>query len=485
MRIAVAGFQHETNTGAPTPTTLADFEQADSWPALLVGQDVIDETQGMNLPIAGFISAAEGEHEILPILWCSAEPGGRVTDDAFDVISERILQSLSKFDRPDAIYLDLHGAMVTQSHDDGEGELLTRIRRAIGPETPLIASLDLHANITAEIVKLADAIAIYRTYPHLDMAETGERAFRMLQALMQEGRPCKSFRQGAYLIPLHAQHTGAEPAAGLYSALDRYDGAAGPLVELALGFTAADIRDVGPSVIAYAPTQEEADALADEALVRLAAAESDFDFGLFSAEDAVAHAIAVAAEKPVVIADVQDNPGAGAGSDTTGILAELVAQGATETLLGLIYDPALARQAHEAGEAATFEAEIGGHASGHAPFIASVSVLKLSDGEVPYTGAMYGGGVATFGPSAALSIEDTEIKFVVTSIRNQCLDLAQFRHFGLEPTEAKIVCVKSTAHFRADFEPIVDRVLATAAPGLFPCRLSPDQFTKIRPGVRI
>ncbi len=486
MRIAIAGFQHETNTFVSQPTRLEDFEQADSWPGLLRGDEVFEETRGMNLPIAGFIAAAQIDPstELLPILWCAAEPGGRVADEAFDTISKRILGALIEMGEIDAVYLDLHGAMVTQSHDDGEGHLLNRVREHIGAETPLVASLDMHANLTRQMVDCADALTVFRTYPHIDMAQTGARAFSMLEQIERNGPPAKAWQQADYLIPVPAQHTGSDPARSLYTDLTSFDGPDTELAEIALGFTAADIHDTGPSVLCYAKSQADADEMAMVLGARLQQAEAEFGCTLLEPDDAVAQAIATSHAGPVVIADVQDNPGAGASSDTTGLLRALLRANAPKSLLGLMHDPALAACAHRSGEGACFDAAIGGRGPGDHPVLAKVKVRKLSPGNVPYTGLMYGGGVATLGPSAALSIEGTEISLVVTSIRNQCLDLAQFHHFGLSPETARLVCVKSTAHFRADFEPIAQDILLTAAPGLFPCRLEKSTYAKLRQDVR-
>lgn len=486
MRIAIAGFQHETNTFVSAPTQLPDFVQADSWPGLLTGDEVIDETAGMNLPIAGFIDAARqvAGVTILPILWCAAEPGGRVSDEAFETIAGRILDALAQMGQFDAVYLDLHGAMVTQSLEDGEGQLLSRVRQLIGAQTPLVASLDMHANLSQQMIDNADVLTIYRTYPHIDMAETGARSFAMLKEISKYGTPAKAWRQVDYLIPLSAQHTGSTPARELYAELQKFDQADVQLAEIALGFTAADIHDTGPSVLCYSQRQEDADKMADHLFSRFQTAEAAFDCALLNPDEAVSKAIAASHAGPVVIADVQDNPGAGATSDTTGLLRELIRQKSPRALLGLVHDPALAAQAHRSGEGSWFKATIGGRGPGDCPVVARVEVLRVSDGTVAYTGQMYGGGVATLGPSAALRLIDTEICIVVNSIRNQCLDLAQFHHFGLEPESARLVCVKSTAHFRADFEPIAQDVLLTAVPGLFPCRLEQIEFTNLRQGVR-
>ena len=490
-RIAIAGFQHETNTFAPGKAGLAEFEMADSWPALLTGAGVIEGTRGMNLPIAGFAAAAERVPGVTlePILWCAAEPSGPVTDEAFEIIAGRIVDGVRRAGAVDAVFLDLHGAMVTESLEDGEGALLQRLRDLVGPDLPIVVSLDLHANLTAETVRHASAICIYRTYPHLDMAETGARAFAALRAQLGGQRPAMAFRQVPYLVPLHAQHTGTEPARGLYAGLDRFANGTSTFAELALGFTAADIFDAGPAIVTHAPSQAEAERMADALLDDVLAAEPSFDCVLLSPEQAVTRALAATPGRPVVIADVQDNPGAGATSDTTGLLRALVDQGVRGAILGLMHDPELAQAAHRAGTGADITGQMGGRSAvpGDRPFTGRFCVETLSDGQCRYTGEMYGGGVATLGPSAALRVidGDCDIRVVVTSIRNQCLDLAQFTHFGLRPEAARIVCVKSTAHFRADFEPLAQEVLLVEAPGAFPCVLPDVVYKKLRPDMRI
>ncbi len=490
-RIAIAGFQHETNTFGLTRAAFRDFEVADSWPPLLTGGDVISGTAGINLPIAGFAAAAGADPsvELVPILWCAAEPCSYVTDDAFERISGMLIDGLQQAGPLDGIYLDLHGAMVTESFDDGEGELLRRLRARFGDDLPIAASLDLHANITAQMVELATTFAIFRTYPHLDMAATGARCFPLLMSQIAGARPCKAFRQGQFLIPLSAQYTGAEPCRTLYGALERIAAAPDVTADISLGFTAADIADAGPSVLAYAPDQDLADALADRLAAELAAAEAEFDCRLPAPEEAVREAMSIDTGRPVVIADVQDNPGAGATSDTTGLLAALVGGHAQGAVLGLMCDPEMAGLAHAQGVGAEIEGALGGRSgiAGDRPFRSRFRVETLGDGNCDFTGEMYGGATAVLGPCAVLRVLDTaaEVRVVVSSLRSQCLDLALFTHIGIDPRRARIVCVKSTVHYRADFEPIAAAVLSVAAPGAFPCQLADVTYRRLRPGLRL
>ena len=490
MRIAIAGFQHETNSFAPSCASLREFEMADSWPAMMRGSDVVEVTRGMNLPIAGFVEEAVKDDgcELVPILWCSAEPSGPVTDEAFEAISSELLSAVRDAGPFDGLYLDLHGAMITESLLDGEGELLARLRSLVGPARPIVASLDLHANISPAMVHHSDCMCIYRTYPHIDMSLTGARAYRALASILTTGkRPAKAFRQAPFLVPLHAQHTGAEPAKSLYKKMGSFDRLQGTQAELAMGFTAGDTPDAGVALVVYSETTAGANELADEILEDLVSCESKFDAHLLAAAEAVESAMSSVSNRPVVIADVQDNPGAGGSSDTTGILKELIAKGAKGVLAGLLHDPDAAAHAHSAGLGRILRVKLGGHSGvvGDDPIDGRFRVVRLGDGRCEYTGEMYGGGVATLGPTAVLSPVDTdaEIQIVVTSIRNQCLDLAHFTHLGLDPRAASIILVKSTAHFRADFEPIAEKVLLASSPGHFPCVLKSVTYRNLRMGV--
>jgi microcystin degradation protein MlrC len=471
-RIALAGFQHETNTFAPSVAGWDQFVMADSWPGLLTGVAVVDDTRGMNLPIAGAVLAAEAAGlEVCPLLWCAAEPSGPVTDDAFDRVSAMILTGLADAGPVDAVYLDLHGAMVTDSHDDGEAVLVQRIRDLLGADVPIGVSLDLHANLSRALVDLVNVITIYRSYPHLDMTETGARCVRALVGPPRHA----AFREVPFMVPLHAQSTETVPCRGLYDRVAGWSSEAA-FVELAMGFTAADVYDCGPAVVAYAETPEAANALADKVLGDVIADEDKFSTALATPAAAVRRALA--APGPVVLADVQDNPGAGGSSDTTGVLRALAEAGARGVIAGVFADPTFAAHAHRLGAGQVLEGALGGASgvAGDAPLAGRYDILALSDGRIAYSGQMYGGGIAELGPSALVALSGTDIRFVVSSTRIQCLDQALFTHFGINPAQAHIIAVKSTVHFQADFAPIARQIINVASPGHFPCTLSELRF---------
>ena len=214
MKIIAAGFQHETNTFAATRATLDEFKLADAWPGLLRGEEVRPGLKGMNIPLAGFIDAVDADEAAQIALTPCLGVGGTgflVSNEAFEHITAIILDGIAAAGEIDGIYLDLHGAMVTDSHDDGEGELLARIRDLTGPELPVVVSLDLHANLTQRMVDHASAMTIFRTYPHLDMAETG-RGPAGLEASHFRRQRAAAWRQLPYLLPLQAQFTGSDPS---------------------------------------------------------------------------------------------------------------------------------------------------------------------------------------------------------------------------------------------------------------------------------
>jgi microcystin degradation protein MlrC len=253
-RIAVGGFQHETNTFSHTRADLEDFLAADAWPALAKGAEMTRAVAGMNLPISGFSEEALSlGYEIVPLLWCSATPSGPVTEDAFESIWAMIAEELGE-ESLDGVYLDLHGAMVAELFDDGEGEILRRVRNIVGDKAPIVASLDLHANVSPAMVEESSVLLAYRTYPHVDMAETGRRAARVMDVLLSSPHEPhhKSFSELPFLIPIPWQCTLIEPMSSLVTYAEKLEKKKGILsLSLTTGFPLADIPDCGPAVMAY------------------------------------------------------------------------------------------------------------------------------------------------------------------------------------------------------------------------------------------
>src|ERR1700727_1309901 len=257
------------------------------------GADIFKVMRNINVGLAGFIGEAENHAwELVPTIFAAASPCAHVTKDAYERITDVIVDGIKSALPLDAVYLDLHGAMVAEHFDDGEGEILRRVREVIGDELPLVVSLDLHANVTPEMVHHADALIAYRTYPHIDMADTGCAAARHLALLLREGQHFeKAFRQLPFLIPLSWQCTSDFPTKGIYQELAAMENAAVPTLSFAPGFPAADFADCGPSVFAYGRTQADADAAVDAIANVIIGHENDFDGRIYSPDDGVRYAM--------------------------------------------------------------------------------------------------------------------------------------------------------------------------------------------------
>src|SRR5712671_7953986 len=503
-RIAVGGFQHETNTFAPLTASWADFERADAWPPFVRGPQLIDAVEGFNIPITGAVLALQAlGHEVVPLCWCSAPPSSYVEREAYEKVAGWIVEDLRAQGPADAVYLDLHGAMVAEHLEDGEGELMRRVRAVVGERIPLVASLDYHTNMTSEMVRHATAMVGYRTYPHIDMAETGGRAARLLDRLLRERRPLHTaYRQLDFLIPLVWQCTLMEPAKGIFELIAEIergsDRAGGPTgshnqgivsITQTPGFPPADIAHCGPALVVYGHDKEAVEAAADKLAQTVKAQEKAFAGELLDPDAAALRAIELAkkARKPIVLADVQDNPGAGGTSDTIGLLAALMRHKARGAVIGMIVDEGAAQQAVETGEGNVMHRGIGavvGYA-GEKPVVADWRVVKVGDGKFTGTGPFYGGARFQIGPMALVTDEASGVSAVVASKRIQAADQEMFRHVGVEPSTVPILGLKSTVHFRADFQPIAETILVVQSPGAHITDPVEMPYKHLRKGVRL
>jgi microcystin degradation protein MlrC len=498
-RIAIAGFEHETNTFAPHRASWEDFAAADSWPAFTEGREILSVFRDQNIPISGAMETLQAAgHEIVPLSWCSAPPSSYVETAAYERVAASIIDGLKASGPLDGVYLDLHGAMVVENFEDGEGELLRRVRATVGDQLPVVASLDYHANLTPEMVEFSDALVGFRTYPHIDMAETGSRAAKLLDRLLVDHRPLhKAFRQIDFLIPLVWQCTLRDPARGIFefvAAMEREGDGSGQGARIVSathtpGFPPADIVQCGPALVVYGFDKAATEDAADRLAARINAEEGAFTGRLYAADAAVVEALRLSrgTGKPIVLADIQDNPGTGGTSDTVGLLRALMAHGARGAVIGLFMDPAGAAAAVEAGEGAILRRGIGavlGYA-GEKPVEAAWRVARLGNGCFTGTGPVYGGSRFEIGPMAWLVDDESGVSAVLASKRAAPDDQAVFRHIGIEPTTTPILGLKSTVHFRADFEPIAETVLMVRSPGAH--RTDPTEFPyrHLRPGIRL
>lgn len=486
-RIAVGGFQHETNTFAPLKATYRDFEMADGWPGLTEGAAILTAFDGINLPVAGFLGRAKLRHDIVPLLWCSASPSAHVERDVYERIAGRLLNLIKQAGSLDGIYLDLHGAMVAEHLEDGEGELLERIRALVGNAIPIVVSLDLHANVTERMLRHASALVVCRTYPHVDLAESGEWSADVMDRLLRHGPLKKAMRRAEFLVPLTWQCTLIDPARSLYRQVADAERAGAASASFAFGFPPADISECGPAALAYAEDQATADRIAERLIAAVNEAEADFAGKVWQPDEAVAYAKARAMElkRPIILADTQDNPGAGGNSDTVGLLEALVRGHAEQAVFANLYDPKTAEVAHRAGAGAEITLGIGAWSGfkGSAPFHATFKVERLGDGNFAATGPFYRGNRMQLGQMALLKIGGVSI--VVASRKQQAADQAMLRHLGIEPAQQRILALKSSVHFRADFQPIAGEILIVAAPGANPVDHRALQYRHLRDGLRL
>jgi len=490
-RIAIGGFQHETNTFAPSPADYAAFEAGGGWPGVQYGEPLFAAVGGANIPAAGAIEALRAAgHQLVGTAWAAASPSANVTSDAYERITGELVRRLHEALPVDGVYLDLHGAMVTDRFDDGEGELLRRVREAVGPRVPVAASLDLHCNFTRAMFERADAFVAYRTYPHVDMAETGARAARLLDAMLRTGmRLHGAWHRLDFLTGLPSQCSFIEPCRSIYEDMARLERDEASALSFTPGFPMADFAECGMAVFGYGAEVDRVKRAAEALQRRVAGVEREFAMALHLPDEAVAHARRRGEPgRPVVLADTQDNPGAGGNGDTTGLLAALVRQQAPEAVLGLLIDKDAAARAKEAGQGATLAFSLGGRSRipGDAPFEGEFTVERLADGRFTCTGPMFKGFRMQLGPMALLrSRAAPGVQVVLASKKVQAGDQEMFRHVGIEPVRERILALKSSVHFRADFESIAKEVLVVKSPG--PALADPAEFrwTKLRPGVRL
>ncbi|NDV05004.1 M81 family metallopeptidase [Rhodococcus sp. IEGM 248] len=486
MRILVAGFQHETNTFAVGPPASYDsFVNGEGFPALRRG-DSVHELEEVNIPMGGFLKELKSKGiTIVPVIWAGASPSAPVTRDTYEKICGEIT-SAAAVAAPDAIYLDLHGAMVAEHHDDGEGELLTRLRAIVGERVPIVASLDLHANVTTRMVENADALVAYRTYPHTDMAETGARAAGLLLRLTAGETLHCVIRRIPFLIPINAGCTLTDPAGLVYEKLGALGGDTS-CMSFAAGFPSSDFPECGPTVWGYGSDRADLERAVELLYNEVVGRESEWMVSLQGPSAAVGDAIRIAgaSTRPVIIADTQDNPGAGGNANTMGIIRALLDADAERAIVGAICDPDVASAAHAAGPGQPITVALGGQSSipGDEPLKETFVVERVSDGRCRFGGPMMRGNEIDQGPSACLRIGG--VRIVVTTWKSQLFDRNQFRMVGLEPEDSEIVVVKSSVHFRADFQPIAHSILVAKAPGPVAADPSDLPWQRLASGIRI
>ena len=459
-RVLTAEVAHESNTFSRVATD----EQAFRNTCFLVGDDAITTRADHNTELAGFVDIANKyEWQLDHVLSASAGPSGKVTGAAFDWLVEPIIAALES-NRYDGILLGLHGAMVTDFCEDGEGELLQRVRSIAGKEVPIAITLDLHANVTGKMCELANIIVSYKTYPHIDMRDRARQAGEALQrSLAGEISPSTIRVHRPMLEEVNGGRSDVGPMVERIETAKTWEQRPDVFaVSINAGFASADIAEVGPTVLVTAEANLDehrafAEGLADDIWNRRHEVLNDY----LDVDSAAAVAKKFnPASGPLVIADYADNPGGGAYGDSTNLLRALLAAGVSNTCLGPIVDGATAQQLHQHEIGAKVPVKLGGKIDpdfGGGPLDLVVELLSKSDGRYVGGGEMIGGLQYSFGPTAVVSIGGIEV--LITTIAHQLLDLEQFKSFGIKPESKQVVAVKSMQHFRADFEPIASRVI--------------------------
>ncbi len=464
MRIAVAGLMHESNTFNTMPTNRASF-QAQS---LLFGPAVAEEWKDAHHEVGGFFEAARTlGFEAIPLLMAWATPSGPVTADVFDELTARLIDDIRRV-RPDGVLLALHGAMVCEAHLDADGETVSRLRAAVGPDLPIVLTLDLHGNLSERLIRNSTAAVAYRTNPHVDQRETGLRAASLLvRHLRGEVKLRQAIAMPPMIVNIMRHDTSQDPLKSLIDearALERKPGVLA--VSLLPGFAYADVPQMGPSIIVVTDgdevlAQREADALGE----RLWQAREKLAASLPDAATAVTQALK--AEKlPVVLVDTGDNVGGGSAADSTFILAELLRQGATDSVVCL-YAPAEVRECAQAGIGGEVTLLVGGKVDlAHGtPVPVKGRVRVLHDGTYVEPAVRHGGKRTNFmGLTALIEIEGRNL-LVLNSLRHPPFSLGQLTCLGIRPEMQRILVVKAAIAYKAAYLPIAGMVIEVDTPG--------------------
>lgn len=483
IKLLSAGIVHETNTFASRPTRLADFIEDSGGDPALPAEDIAARFAGTGTIHGGYLEAAERHAaRLVPLYFAQATPGGTVEQSAYETMKTELLSRLQQALPADGVLLDLHGAMVTERHEDAEGDLAAAVRELVGPTAPIVMTLDLHANVTRLMADSVNAIIGYDTYPHCDMQERGSEAVDLIvRTIRSEVRPTMAWEQLPLITMPPKQCTLREPMQSILAALWELERQPGVLTAtLACGFPFADIRDAGTSVLVVAD--------GDANLARAKAAE--FGRYVFSRRDEftpeltpVAEVIRYArdvARGTVVLADGSDNPGGGAPCDGTVILRELIAANLPDSTIGVLADPETVAQAHAAGVGQTIAARIGGKTDRQhgEPVETPAYVRTLGDGVFTFRGSMGTGVRGELGRMAVLVVGGVEV--VVAERRSQLRDMEMLRCVGIEPTRRRLIAVKSAVHFRADFTAIAERIFDADTPGVHRPDFSKFEYHKLR-----
>jgi len=460
FNVLTAEISHETNSFSLHKTG----KQAFMARYALLGAAAVKERGDENTELAGFLDAGRAHGwRITHALSAAAGPSGKVRRKAFDWLCEPILANLEKSPF-DGLLLGLHGAMGLDFREDGEGELLRRVRSLVGNEMPIAITLDPHANVSRRMCELADIIVSFKTYPHIDMRDIGRQAGDILQRTMAGEITPRTIRVSRPMLEeVNGGRTDIGPMIERIAAARSYEERADVFaVSINAGFASADVREVGPTVLVtgqgdFAAHTAFAEMIADDIWERRFEVLNDY----LSVDKTAAIAATYDPDKgPLIIADYADNPGAGGYGDSTELLRALLDAGVSNACFAPMVDGTAVQALQTAVVGQHIKITLGGRIDpdfGGGPLAVEAELVSLSDGHFVGDGPMIHGLHGSFGPSAVLRVDDIEI-LVVTTPR-QILDLQQFKAFGIDPRGKDVVALKSMQHFRAAFEPIAGKII--------------------------
>ncbi len=469
--VLTAEFMHESNTFSRYRTGLPQF-QVDQ---LFYGDEAIRARRNANTELAGFMDVAEpAGWSVVHAVSAHAVPGGRVTKAAYDRIAGAILDAArANKGRLDGVLLGLHGSMVPDFCDDGEGYLLDLLRAELGDKIPIAATLDLHAMVSEEMVRHAQVFVSYKTYPHVDMREIGAHAACILDRAMKGEIAPRTVRAHVPMLDeANSGRTDIPETLALYNRARQAEADGLLAVSVNAGFTGADVSCVGPTVLA---TYDSRDPKAEVAARRVTEELADAIWQgrtkkrnvFVEIDEAAAEALAWTGKKPLVIADYADNPGAGSYGDSTALLKGLLEAGVKGAVFAPMVDAEAAAELHRHRQGETVTVTVGGKGApdfGGGPLMVTGTLARLSDGAYVGDGPIQGGLAHSFGPTAVIDVSGIEV--LVVSEAQQMVDLQQLRAFGIEPTARRVLALKSMQHFRAAFEPIAGKVIVCDAGAL-------------------
>ncbi|CAN5695649.1 M81 family metallopeptidase [soil metagenome] len=473
MRIALGGVIHETNTFCKGLTPASDFRQ-------LAGQEIIEAHSGVRSYQGGVIEAA-GRHgyDLVPIFVANATPSATIARDAYESLRDRLLDGIRNDGPFDAICLTLHGAGVAEGYDDIEGDIVRRTREIVGPDVPIVVTLDLHGNMTEEMVRQANLCLPCHYYPHIDMYERGQEAIDSLTRIVAgELNPTSHLT----VLPMMIATTTSNlpPVSEINDLCFEKETEPGVLdCAFCHGFAPADIPQVGITVLATTNgNPDRAREVSEEIARAIWNRRDDFPHTLRSAEEAIEAALATEG-RPVILNEASDNPGGGGPGDGTHLMRAMLAAGLEDATFGHIWDPDVAAQAHEAGPGATIEIRLGGRTEElHGePIETSAYVKSVTDGRFIQQSPMGQGARIDLGKMARLEIGGIDV--LISSERSQTRDAELFLLHGIDVMRYKIVAIKSSAHFRAGFEPIAHAIIQADTPGLNSVDLSAFTYHRV------